>query len=125
MFRSWGVVMQLTSEVWVGGVRALVVAGYGSRVGWSAMAGGCWSVSGIVGEVVTGSEDTVGVGGSVLGFWGVVMGLRGKAWIWSGSIVRTGCGVGIGWSMFCAIVGGGVVMADGKLWFRDEDQVGD
>ena len=109
--------MELRGEVWVGSVGALVGAGCGSRIGWSAMAGGCWSVSGIVGEVVAGSEDTVGVGGSVLGFWGVVMGLRGKALIWSGSIVRTGCGV--------AIVGGGVVMADGKLWFGDEDQVGD
>ena len=65
MFRSCGVVMELRGEVWVGGVGALIDAGCGSRVGWSVMASGCWLVSSIVGEVVAGSEETVGIGGSV------------------------------------------------------------
>ena len=73
MFRSWGVVMELRGEVWVGSVGTLVGTGCGGTIGWSAMVGGCcvirvcWSVSGIVGEVVAGSEDTVGVGGNMLG----------------------------------------------------------
>ena len=57
--------MELRGEVWVEGVGALIGVGCGSRIGWSVMASGCWSVSSIVGEVVAGSEEMVGVGGSV------------------------------------------------------------
>ena len=45
MSRSCGVVLELTGEVWVGGVGAPMGVGCGSEIGWSVLASGCWPAS--------------------------------------------------------------------------------